>query len=55
MSVKIELKAVIESDASTFMNLKRFLEKAMKVADDTDRRDLGELLGVLNDYDLEAY
>ena len=55
MSIKIELKAIIELDAPTFMNLKRFLEKAMKVADDINRRDLGELLAILNDYDLEGY
>lgn len=51
--VKIELKAVIELDAPTYMNLKRFMEKHLK--DDRDRKELGKFMAILNDYDLDGY
>ena len=54
--VKIELKAVIELDAPTYMNLKRFIERMLSEhGSDNDRKELNKLMGILNDYDLEGY
>ena len=56
MSIKIELKAIIELDAPDYMNLKRFLEEMMSEhANDLQRKDLGKLVAELNLYDLEGY
>jgi hypothetical protein len=53
---KIELKAVVELDAPTYMNMKRFIDKMLhEHGTDHDREALGKLIGVLNDYDLEGY
>jgi hypothetical protein len=53
--IRIELKAVIELDASVFMSLKRFMERAdISEEPKDDQRRLRELSGHLNDYDLDA-